>query len=145
MIYKGRQFLLYLKPPFPLFKSSMSPVVIPSTTAAVLFGPRDIRIKEDRVLWHPSSDGPDHVQVKVVSTGLCGSDRTFSLSSLYPTMHAWTLSSTKRTQRFSLTSPHLQCTTLPMEEMAILLCAHRLCSGTRLPGLLPPSQLASPP
>jgi len=51
----------------------MSPVALPSTTAAILFGPRDIRT-EDRVLWPPASD---LIQVKVVCTGLCGSDCTF--------------------------------------------------------------------
>ncbi|KAF8879652.1 chaperonin 10-like protein [Gymnopilus junonius] len=48
----------------------MSPVTLPSTTAAILYGPRDIRV-EDRTLWPPSSG---HAQVRVVSTGLCGSD-----------------------------------------------------------------------
>jgi L-iditol 2-dehydrogenase len=48
----------------------MSPVALPNTTAAILYGPRDIRV-EDRVLWPPASG---HVQVKVISTGLCGSD-----------------------------------------------------------------------
>ncbi|KAF8155722.1 chaperonin 10-like protein [Crassisporium funariophilum] len=48
----------------------MSPVALPSTTAAVLHGPRDMRITE-RTLWPPSQG---QVQVQVVSTGLCGSD-----------------------------------------------------------------------
>ena len=51
----------------------MSPVTLPSTTAAILYGPRDIRV-EERNLWPPSSG---HAQVKVMSTGLCGSDRMF--------------------------------------------------------------------
>jgi L-iditol 2-dehydrogenase len=66
----------------------MSPVALPSTTAAVLVGPRDIRM-EDRVLWAPIS-ASNHVQVKVVCTGLCGSDRTFAFyrSNSHPSVHA---------------------------------------------------------
>ncbi|KAF9479786.1 GroES-like protein [Pholiota conissans] len=41
-----------------------------ASTAAVLYGPRDIRIV-NRQIWSPT-DG--HAQVHVVSTGLCGSD-----------------------------------------------------------------------
>ncbi|KAF9541428.1 GroES-like protein [Agrocybe pediades] len=48
----------------------MSLTSLPSTTAAVLYGPRDIRL-QNRPLWPPSSG---QVQVKVVATGLCGSD-----------------------------------------------------------------------
>lgn len=48
----------------------MSPVALPSQNAAVLHGPRDLRI-EDRTLWPPA---PTQVQVAVASTGLCGSD-----------------------------------------------------------------------
>lgn len=54
----------------------MSPVISLST-AAVLHGPRDIRITERRI-WQPSQD---QVQVQVVSTGLCGSDRMYPSSS----------------------------------------------------------------
>ncbi|KAI6098379.1 GroES-like protein [Pisolithus croceorrhizus] len=49
----------------------MSPVAFPMHRAAVLHGPKDIRI-EDRPVWPPQYD---HVQVAVKSTGLCGSDR----------------------------------------------------------------------
>lgn len=42
----------------------------PLTTAAILYGPRDIRIN-DRGIWPPSAGD---VQVQVVATGLCGSD-----------------------------------------------------------------------
>lgn len=48
----------------------MSPVALPTTTAAVLCGPRNIEL-EDRPVWPPSAG---HVQLKVMSTGLCGSD-----------------------------------------------------------------------
>jgi len=41
-----------------------------SNTAAILYGPRDIRI-EDRTIWAPDAA---HVQIQVASTGLCGSD-----------------------------------------------------------------------
>lgn len=40
--------------------------------AAVLHGPKDLRY-EERTLWPPR---PNEAQVKVVATGLCGSDRT---------------------------------------------------------------------
>ena len=39
--------------------------------AAVLYGPKDLRY-EERTLWPPR---PNEAQVKVVATGLCGSDR----------------------------------------------------------------------
>jgi L-iditol 2-dehydrogenase len=58
-------------------------MTLPSTTAAILFGPRDVRT-EERVLWPPSSGD---VQVKVVATGLCGSDRMLSF---YLTLHMLT-------------------------------------------------------
>ncbi|KAJ7240587.1 chaperonin 10-like protein [Mycena rebaudengoi] len=48
----------------------MSPVALPSQAAAVLYGPKDLRI-EDRTLWPPQSG---HAQVALVATGLCGSD-----------------------------------------------------------------------
>jgi hypothetical protein len=43
--------------------------------AAVLYGPKDLRY-EGRTLWPPR---PNEAQVKVVATGLCGSDRTSPL------------------------------------------------------------------
>ena len=48
----------------------MSPVSLSSTTAAVLYGTRDIRV-EDRNIWMPAAG---HAQVQIVATGLCGSD-----------------------------------------------------------------------
>ena len=48
----------------------MSPVALSSTTAAILYAPRDIRV-EDRNIWAPPAG---HVQVQVLATGLCGSD-----------------------------------------------------------------------
>lgn len=45
----------------------MSPA---ASSAAVLYGPRDVRV-EDRLLWPPAKG---HAQVAVVATGLCGSD-----------------------------------------------------------------------
>lgn len=64
--------------------SAMSPIALPSHHAAVLHGPKDLRY-EARTLWPPQQG---HVQVQVVSTGLCGSDRkpphpTHSRSYLY--------------------------------------------------------------
>lgn len=49
----------------------MSPIALPSQHAAVLYGPKDLRF-EERTLWPPQFG---QAQVKVVSTGLCGSDR----------------------------------------------------------------------
>lgn len=46
-------------------------MALPFHKAAVLHGPRDIRI-EDRPLWPPQRD---NVQVAIKATGLCGSDR----------------------------------------------------------------------
>ncbi|KAF5371578.1 hypothetical protein D9758_003439 [Tetrapyrgos nigripes] len=48
----------------------MSPIALPSQTAAVLYGAKDLRI-EQRPLWPPQQD---QCQVQIVSTGLCGSD-----------------------------------------------------------------------
>ncbi|KAK7435525.1 hypothetical protein VKT23_019647 [Stygiomarasmius scandens] len=48
----------------------MSPIALPNQTAAVLHGPKDLRI-EQRPLWPPQQD---QCQVDIVSTGLCGSD-----------------------------------------------------------------------
>ena len=52
------------------------PAIISHSTAAVLHGPRDIRITE-RKIWPPSQG---QVQVQIVTTGLCGSDRMSLLS-----------------------------------------------------------------
>jgi threonine dehydrogenase-like Zn-dependent dehydrogenase len=43
----------------------------PSQTAAVLHGPKDLRL-EPRTVWPPKHD---EAQVEILSTGLCGSDR----------------------------------------------------------------------
>ncbi len=56
----------------------MSPVALPNQQAAVLYGPKDLRV-DDRTLWPPQHG---HAQVSIVATGLCGSDRTSSLSPL---------------------------------------------------------------
>src|SRR5712691_75750 len=53
----------------------MSPVALHQRHAAVLHGPKDLRI-DDRTLWPPQHG---QAQVAVVSTGLCGSDRKFHL------------------------------------------------------------------
>ena len=55
----------------------MSPATILSqSTAAVLYGPRDIRITDRRICMPTQAQ----VQVEIVSTGLCGSDRMSCLS-----------------------------------------------------------------
>lgn len=56
----------------------MSPAQLPTQRAAVLFGPKDLRL-EDRPVWPPQYN---HAQVAVRTTGLCGSDRTC------PSLHA---------------------------------------------------------
>jgi len=53
----------------------MSPIALPSQHAAVLYGPKDIRV-EERTLWPPQYN---QAQVAVVSTGLCGSDLHYYL------------------------------------------------------------------
>ncbi|THH30890.1 hypothetical protein EUX98_g3272 [Antrodiella citrinella] len=53
----------------------MSPIALPSQHAAVLHGPKDLRI-EDRTLWPPSQG---QLQVAVKATGLCGSDLHYYL------------------------------------------------------------------
>lgn len=53
----------------------MSPSVLRSQTAAVLYGPRDLRV-EQRTLWPPQEG---HVQIDVRATGLCGSDLHYYL------------------------------------------------------------------
>ena len=59
--------------------TTMSPstTLLSHSTAAVLYGPRDIRIC-DRRIYLPTQG---QVQVKIVSTGLCGSDR---MAPLFP-------------------------------------------------------------
>ena len=49
----------------------MSPAQIHTQRAAVLYGPKDLRI-EERPIWPPQYN---HAQVAVRATGLCGSDR----------------------------------------------------------------------
>ncbi|KAJ7485637.1 GroES-like protein [Mycena latifolia] len=53
----------------------MSPVALPSQAAAVLYGPKDLRI-EQRTLWPPQAG---QAQVAVMATGLCGSDLHYYL------------------------------------------------------------------
>ncbi|KAJ7104454.1 GroES-like protein [Mycena belliarum] len=48
----------------------MSPSILPTQPAAVLYGPKDLRI-EDRPLWPPQQG---QAQIAVEATGLCGSD-----------------------------------------------------------------------
>jgi L-iditol 2-dehydrogenase len=50
-------------------------MALPSQHAAVLYGPKDLRI-ENRTLWPPQYN---QAQVSVVSTGLCGSDLHYYL------------------------------------------------------------------
>lgn len=58
--------------------TTMSPATLLShSTAAVLYGARDIRITDRRIYMPTHSQ----VQVQIVSTGLCGSDR---MTRLYP-------------------------------------------------------------
>lgn len=56
----------------------MSPIALEKTTAAVLRGPKDLAI-EERTLYRPP---PGSCQLKVVATGLCGSDCMFRLCSV---------------------------------------------------------------
>lgn len=49
----------------------MSPAQIHTQRAAVLYGPKDLRL-EERPIWPPQYN---HAQVAVRATGLCGSDR----------------------------------------------------------------------
>jgi len=62
----------------------MSPAPLQTQHAAVLYGPKDLRY-EERTLWPPR---PNEAQVKVVATGLCGSDR---MSSTLTRPHSCTL------------------------------------------------------
>ncbi|KAJ8082874.1 hypothetical protein PM082_008731 [Marasmius tenuissimus] len=54
----------------------MSPAVLPTQTAAVLHGPRDLRV-ETRTLFPPHHG---ECQVQVLATGLCGSDLHYYLA-----------------------------------------------------------------
>ena len=58
-------------PQFPV-SPPMSPTPLQTQHAAVLYGSKDLRY-EERTLWPPR---PNEAQVRVVATGLCGSDRT---------------------------------------------------------------------
>ena len=50
--------------------TTMSPIALPTQNAVVCHGARDMRV-EDRVVWPPHQN---EAQVRVVATGLCGSD-----------------------------------------------------------------------
>lgn len=54
----------------------MSPATVQLQRAAVLHGPRDLRL-EERPFWPPQYN---YAQVAIQSTGLCGSDCESSLS-----------------------------------------------------------------
>jgi L-iditol 2-dehydrogenase len=58
----------------------MSTSELPTHTAIVLHGPKDMRI-EQRTLFPPRQG---ECQVRVVSTGLCGSDRASALRHRFP-------------------------------------------------------------
>jgi hypothetical protein len=87
-------WLKYPCHPFPLLHSSlpirplhtlMSPAALQQQHAAVLHGPKDLSV-DSRTLWPPQQG---QAQVAVVSTGLCGSDCTFSPLPATPTiLHA---------------------------------------------------------
>ena len=66
-------------PQFPA-PPAMSPTFLQKQRAAVLYGPKDLRC-EERTLWPPRQN---EAQVKVVATGLCGSDRTYPLRPTRP-------------------------------------------------------------
>ncbi|KAH9174904.1 GroES-like protein [Lactarius sanguifluus] len=53
----------------------MSSTVLPNHQAAVLYGPKDLRV-DDRTLWPPQHG---QAQVAIVATGLCGSDLHYYL------------------------------------------------------------------
>ena len=57
-------------PSVSLQHTTMSPIALPTQTAVVCHGARDMRV-EDRVVWPPHQN---EAQVRVVATGLCGSD-----------------------------------------------------------------------
>ena len=61
----------------------MSPAALQQQHAAVLHGPKDLRV-DSRTLWPPQQG---QAQVAVVSTGLCGSDCMFSSPQPRPPSH----------------------------------------------------------
>ncbi|KAN0084253.1 GroES (chaperonin 10)-like protein [Tylopilus felleus] len=61
--------------PPSLLLSTMSPAQIQTQRAAVLYGPKDLRL-EERPIWPPRYN---HAQVAVRTTGLCGSDLHYYL------------------------------------------------------------------
>jgi hypothetical protein len=61
---------------YPATTMSLTTPILSHSTAAVLYGPRDIRITDRRICTPTQGQ----VQVKIVSTGLCGSDRMTRLS-----------------------------------------------------------------
>ena len=60
----------------PATTMSLATTILSHSTAAVLYGARDIRITDRRICIPTQGQ----VQVKIVSTGLCGSDRMSRLS-----------------------------------------------------------------
>jgi len=72
--FKYRAYRRKFYPQFPV-SPAMSPAPLQTQHAAVLYGSKDLRY-EERTLWPPRQN---EAQVKVVATGLCGSDRTFPL------------------------------------------------------------------
>ena len=96
----------------------MSPVALQTTVAAVLRAPKDL-VLEDRVLYRPPSGS---CQLRVVTTGLCGSDRMFFPPLLFTT------------------PPHLlsaQSITTNMVGMAILQFGRLSCWATKPPASSP--------
>ena len=67
--------------PIPPLHTLMSPAALQQQHAAVLHGPKDLRV-DSRTLWPPQQG---QAQVAVVSTGLCGSDCVFSPLPATPT------------------------------------------------------------
>lgn len=67
--------------PIPPLHTLMSPAALQQQHAAVLHGPKDLRV-DSRTLWPPQQG---QAQVAVVSTGLCGSDCTCSPPPATPT------------------------------------------------------------
>lgn len=61
----------------------MSPVAAPSQQSVVCYGARDMRV-EDRFVWPPQ---PQEAQVRVVATGLCGSDCEYYLHNVIQSLH----------------------------------------------------------
>jgi hypothetical protein len=86
-----------IPPPFlhsslsiPPLHTLMSPAALQQQHAAVLHGPKDLRV-DSRTLWPPQQG---QAQVAVLSTGLCGSDCTFSPPPATPPSHSLSLHST---------------------------------------------------